>query len=98
MCIRDDSYVSEGASITIEEVSIGSGDDRITYYVANVVLSDATSLQSAFAKDNGAVFAINGDYYGFRDTGIVIRNGIAYRDEGAEPVSPSTETLSLIHI
>lgn len=30
-----------------------------------------------------AIFAINGDYYGFRDTGIVIRNGVAYRDEGA---------------
>jgi exopolysaccharide biosynthesis protein len=29
------------------------------------------------------VFAINGDYYGFRDAGIVIRNGIPYRDEGA---------------
>jgi exopolysaccharide biosynthesis protein len=29
------------------------------------------------------VFAINGDYYGFRDTGIVIRNGVVFRDEGA---------------
>ncbi len=29
------------------------------------------------------MFAINGDYYGFRDTGIVIRNGVVYRDEGA---------------
>ena len=28
-------------------------------------------------------FAINGDYYGFRDTGIVIRNGVVFRDEGA---------------
>jgi len=97
--ITDDSYVVEGISITIEEVSSGSGNDRITYYVADVVLSDATSLRSAFAenafgtniveytsdiaKENGAVFAINGDYYGFRDTGIVIRNGIPYRDEGA---------------
>ena len=97
--ITDDSYVVDGISITIEEVSSGSGNDRITYYVADVVLSDATSLRSAFAenafgtniveytsdiaKDNGAVFAINGDYYGFRDTGIVIRNGIPYRDEGA---------------
>ena len=29
------------------------------------------------------MFAINGDYYGFRDTGIVIRNGVVFRDEGA---------------
>jgi len=31
----------------------------------------------------GGVFAINGDYYGFRSTGIVIRNGVAFRDEPA---------------
>jgi exopolysaccharide biosynthesis protein len=29
------------------------------------------------------VLAINGDYYGFRDTGIVIRNGVVFRDSGA---------------
>ena len=64
----------------------------------DVTLTDATVLRSAFAQDafgenitettsdiaadNDAVFAINGDYYGFRDTGIVIRNGVLYRDEG----------------
>jgi exopolysaccharide biosynthesis protein len=42
-----------------------------------------TENTSAIAKDNDAVFAINGDYYGFRDTGIVIRNGVAFRDSGA---------------
>jgi len=63
------------------------------------VLSDATGLRSAFANNqfgqniiadtsdiaaaNNAILAINGDYYGFRDTGIVIRNGVVYRDEGA---------------
>jgi exopolysaccharide biosynthesis protein len=71
----------------------------VTYFVADLVLSDATVLRSAFAQDaigthnvdetshlaeqNGAVFAINGDYYGFRETGIVVRNGVAYRDAGA---------------
>jgi exopolysaccharide biosynthesis protein len=80
-------------------VTTGSGDSTVTYYVADVELDDATTLQSAFAnnsfggnitettsaiaEDNNAVFAINGDYYGFRDTGIVIRNGVVFRDEGA---------------
>jgi len=97
--ITDTSYTSDDASIEISTVTTGSGDDRVTYYVADVTLSDATVLQSAFAQnsfgenitentsdiaeDNGAVFAVNGDYYGFRDTGIVIRNGVVYRDEGA---------------
>ncbi len=73
--------------------------DGFTYYVADVQLTDATRLRSAFAQDkfgeniievpsaiasaHDAVFAINGDYYGFRSTGIVIRNGVSYRDEGA---------------
>ena len=38
---------------------------------------------SDIAASIDAIFAINGDYYGFRDTGIVIRNGVIYRDEGA---------------
>ncbi len=93
------SYDSDYADVTISTVTTGSGDDTVTYYVADVVLSDATALRSAFADDtfgenitettseiaeaHDAIFAINGDYYGFRDTGIVIRNGVIYRDEGA---------------
>lgn len=97
--VTDTSYTSDAAGITISTVTTGSGDSTVTYYVADVVLDDATTLRSAFAEnafgenitettstiaeDNGAVFAVNGDYYGFRDTGIVVRNGVAYRDEGA---------------
>ena len=97
--LTDTSYVSADSSITISTVVTGSGDSAVTYYVADVVLTDATTLQSAFAdnsfgeniientsdiaQDNNAIFAINGDYYGFRDTGIVIRNGVVFREEGA---------------
>ncbi|MEK0156968.1 phosphodiester glycosidase family protein [Arthrobacter oryzae] len=95
----DTSYVSDSSDINISTVTTGSGDSTVTYFVADVVLDDATTLQSAFANNsfgenitettsaiaeaNNAVFAINGDYYGFRDTGIVIRNGVVFRDEGA---------------
>lgn len=94
-----DSYTSDTAKITISREVSGSGDDQLTYFVADVVLTDATILRSAFANDQfgeniiattsviakqaGAVLAINGDYYGFRDTGIQIRNGVIYRDAGA---------------
>ena len=93
------SYSSDSSNINISTVTTGTGDSTVTYYVADVVLDDATTLKSAFANDsfgenitqttsaiaeaNNAVFAINGDYYGFRDTGIVIRNGVVFRDEGA---------------
>ncbi len=93
------SASSPDAAVTISTATTGSGRDTVAYFVADVLLTDATALRSAFAQnsfgtnitedtsdiaaDNGAVFAVNGDYYGFRRTGIVIRNGVAYRDEGA---------------
>ncbi|MGW9114208.1 phosphodiester glycosidase family protein [Microbacterium sp. NPDC055683] len=95
----DQSATSASAAVSIDTVTTGSGSDTVTYFVASVTLDDATALRTAFANDqfgenvtqlvsemadaNGAVFAVNGDYYGFRDTGIQVRNGVAYRDAGA---------------
>lgn len=95
----DTTYTSDDAAITITRRTEGSGDDTVTAYVADITLSDATTLRSAFANNqfgenitakvsdiaaaNDAVFAVNGDYYGFRSSGIVIRNGVVYRDDGA---------------
>jgi exopolysaccharide biosynthesis protein len=83
-------------SITIKKVVAGTGTDTITYFVADVVMGDATELRSAFAEnkygdniiantstiaqENNATFAINGDYYGYRRSGFLIRNGVVYRD------------------
>ena len=36
------------------------------------------------AEENDAVLAINGDFYGSRQSGYVIRNGELYRDSGSE--------------
>ncbi|GIH08222.1 exopolysaccharide biosynthesis protein [Rhizocola hellebori] len=93
------TYTSQTADLRLTRAETGSGNSKVTYFVADVKVSDATILRSAFANDEfgeniiantsdiaagaGAVFAINGDYYGFRDTGIVIRNGVAFRDSGA---------------
>jgi exopolysaccharide biosynthesis protein len=95
----DWNYQSESVSIAIKKVTTGSGSNTLTYFVADVQVNDGTQLLSAFAKnefgrniieytsqiaaDNNAIFAINGDYYGFRSDGIVIRNGVIYRDQGA---------------
>jgi exopolysaccharide biosynthesis protein len=95
----DWNYTGNDTSISIKQVTTGSGNNTVTYFVADVKLSDASQLTSAFAKnqfgrniieytsqiaaDNNAVFAINGDYYGFRTNGIEIRNGVIYRDEPA---------------
>ncbi len=97
--VTGSEYTDGETSVSVSQVVTGSGDETLTYYVAEVTLSDATRLRSAFAGDqfgeniidttssiaaaNDAVFAVNGDYYGFRDTGIVIRNGVVYRDDPA---------------
>jgi exopolysaccharide biosynthesis protein len=94
--VDDWNYTSDSLTISIKKVSAGSGQDTLTYFVADVVISDATQLSNAFAddmfgrniiettsqiaSDNNAIFAINGDYYGFREDGIIIRNGVIYRD------------------
>jgi exopolysaccharide biosynthesis protein len=97
---QDDwNYSSADTQIHIKKVESGSGSDKITYFVADVQLADASILQSAFAKNafgrnitedtsaiaakNDAIFAINGDYYGFRNDGVIIRGGTLYRDEPA---------------
>jgi exopolysaccharide biosynthesis protein len=96
--VTDNSYTYGATSISIRKVVTGTGDATVTYFVADVVLGDGGQLRSAFAdnkfgtniiddtstiaKENDAIFAINGDYYGFRTSGILIRNGVIYRDKG----------------
>lgn len=93
------TYSSDTAQIEIEALSSGSGSDALAWYVARISTSDPRVVRAGFAQDSAgqnitetpseiaadhdAVLAINGDYYGFRDTGIVIRNGVIYRDRGA---------------
>lgn len=68
-------------------------------YVADVILSDSSWLKTAFANntygkniksttseiasENNAILAINGDFYGSRNTGFVVRNGVIYRDSSS---------------
>ena len=86
------SYRSANLSITLDHVKTGN----VSYFVADVYLSDLSYLRTAFAggtygrglsdsvqdmaTENQAVLAINGDYFGIRDQGIVVRNGELYRD------------------
>lgn len=88
----ENSYSDKSISITITEYR----ENDTTIYVADVQLASAEYLQTAFAnsaygknvtektseiaKDNNAILAINGDYYGTQEKGYVIRNGVLYRD------------------
>ena len=83
---------ADGLTITLNQYRVAD----TTVYVADVVTDDPSSLKtalagdvygrnvtdstSAIAADNGAVLAVNGDFYGARTSGYVIRNGVLYRD------------------
>lgn len=89
--VTDSSYEDGRISIRISTERVKD----TTVYVADVRLADASLLKtglagdafglnlaevtSKIAKRNGAVFAVNGDYYGFRKKGYVLRNGYLYR-------------------
>ena len=100
--ITDSSYTAYGISITITEKTLA--DTQV--YIADIYLDDPSVLlsgladgsfgrnisdkTSSIAQEVGAILAINGDYYGFRDSGYVMRNGYLYRSTAA---SSSQEDL-----
>lgn len=100
--ITDTSYTDDNISIKIT----ASTYDNTVIYTADVQVSDASYLQTAFANSTygknitastssiadsvGAILAINGDFYGARSSGYVIRNGVLYRDTAS---SSSQEDL-----
>ena len=89
------TYSDENLQISVSKVRAYDTD----IYVADVQVSSVEYLKTALAQnafgrnlkdatsdmaeDAGAVLAINGDYYGFRDDGYVVRNGVLYRDTAA---------------
>lgn len=90
--ISENSYEDDDISIHLEEyVYLDT-----VIYVADVKISSIDLLYSAFAddsygrnvtdkvseisEDNDAILAINGDYYGARNNGYVLRNGTIYRE------------------
>lgn len=102
--ITDTSYVTEDISINISTLR----EYNTNIYIADVVLNSTDSLwaglaggvlgrnitdtTSDIADKCNAILAINGDFYGFRDSGPVIRNGYLYRTNAR---SSSSEALAI---
>ena len=91
----ENSYVDDHISVTVTELR----EYDTAIYVADVTLSAPEYLKTALACDTygknvkaaaseisagvGAILAVNGDFYGARSDGYVIRNGVLYRAEGS---------------
>lgn len=97
--VTDSSYKDDNISINLSVSTVNSTQ----VYVADITLSSSDYLKTAFAqnafgtnvtaktsetaKNNNAILAVNGDYYGANSTGYVIRNGVVYRDTVREDSS-----------
>ena len=90
------SYKDANISITITTKRVSG----TTVYIADIQVSSIEYLQTAFAKNtfgrnitqttstiaaaHDAILSINGDFCGFRTYGLVIRNGVLYRDTSSK--------------
>ncbi len=94
--ITENSYTDENIQISIETIRKYDTD----IYIAEIIISDSSYLNtglaensfgtnlksktSEIAEENNAILSINGDFYGFRDYGYVMRNGYLYREIATE--------------
>ena len=73
-------YREYDSNIYVADVTVSDASDLKTALANNTYGRNITDTTSDVAENNNAVLAINGDYYGARQSGYVIRNGKLYRD------------------
>lgn len=90
--VTERSYQDANITLTIDEYR----EHNTNIYVADVVLASPALLKTALAQDaygrnvtettsamaerKSAILAVNGDYYGSRERGYVVRGGVIYRE------------------
>ena len=85
-CTTDDytitltEYEQYNTKIYVADVTLSSAQYLKTAFADDTYGKNVTAKTSSIAQAHDAVLAINGDYYGVQESGYVIRNGIVYRD------------------
>ena len=72
-------YRENDTSIYVADVKLSSADCLKTAFAENTYGKNITEKTSEIAANNNAILAINGDYYGTQERGYVLRNGVLYR-------------------
>ena len=82
----DTTYKTDDTSITLStyreyvaKVELSKNARIETAFAQNSYGKNVTATTSSMAESSGAILAVNGDYYGARNNGYVIRDGIIYR-------------------
>ena len=70
-------------TVYVADISVSSPDLLATAFANNAYGKNVKDETSSIASDNGAIIAINGDFYGSRNKGYVIRGGVLYRSASA---------------
>ena len=99
------SYQSANLNVTLTRYEGKSGNYDEVYFVQDIYVRNIECLRTVFAKDTygksisedvesmsrrvSSICAINSDYYGYGNAGIVIRNGELFRSE----FEPNEEVL-----
>ena len=72
-------YRIHDTTVYAADITLSSPDYLKTAFAQNAYGRNVTAKTSETAAAAGALLAINGDYYGARSSGYVIRNGVLYR-------------------
>ena len=92
-------YRAYDSNIYVADVEVTDGTSILSAFANNTYGRNITDTTSDMAEENNAVLAIKGDYYGARQSGYVIRNGVVYRNQGSngeDMVISKDGTLSFI--
>lgn len=98
----ENTYINQNVNVKLDRVQKTVNDKQVVYFVADIYVRSAEFLRTGLANDtygngysqgiedfsqnNNAIIAINGDYYGARSVGVVVRNGVFYRGDLYEDV------------
>ena len=81
--VNDATYVRYNTTIYVADIYLGEGQTIQTALADNTYGKNITDTTSNIASSVGAKLAINGDYYGARSSGYVVRNGELLRETKA---------------
>ena len=74
-------YREKDTTIYVADVQLTSAELLKTAFASNAYGKNVTAKTSVIAEECNAILAINGDYYGARESGYVLRNGVLYRSD-----------------
>lgn len=83
LSVEISSYRVEDTTVYVADIRIEDPETLRTAFSQNSYGRNITAVSSDTAESVGAVLAVNGDNYGSRERGYVIRNGVLYRELAA---------------